>query len=56
MFVVVTEVARLVCAAIGQVPVCPMVLVKPASVTEQLVVPMAMAMPVKPLNTLVPLL
>ena len=54
--VVVTLAAKLVWAACGQVPVWPAVLVRPAKVTVQLAVALAMAKVVKPLMTLVPLL
>ena len=54
--VVVTLAVKLVCAACGQVPVCPATLVTPATVTVQLAVPLLMARPVRPLRTLVPLL
>ena len=47
---------RLVCAACGQVPFWPGVLVKPAKVAVQLVVPLVMARPVRPLMTRVPAL
>ena len=52
--VVVTLAVRLVWAAIGQLPVCPGVLVTPATVTVQVVVPLVMAKPVRPLRTLLP--
>ena len=54
--VVVTLAVRLVCAASGQLPVCPATLVTPATVTVQVVVPLVMARPVRPERTLVPLL
>ena len=54
--VVVTDAARLVWAASGQVPVWPAALVTPATVTLQLTVPLVMARPVSPLKTRVPLL
>ena len=54
--VVVTLANKLVCAACGHVPVCPAVLVKPASVTVQDAVPFVMAIGVKPLMTRVPAL
>ena len=47
---------RLVWLACGQVPVMPTALVRPATVTVQLVVPLVMARPVKPLRTRLPVL
>ena len=54
--VVVTLAAKLVWAACGQVPVVPAVLVKPASVTLQVAVALAMAKVVRPEMTPVPAL
>ena len=54
--VAVTLAPRLVCAATGQVPVCPAVLLRPATVTVQLTVPLAIARPVSPLRIRLPLL
>ena len=54
--VVVTLAAKLVWLACGQVPAVPAVLVRPAKVTLQVAVALAMAMAVRPEMTRLPLL